>query len=165
MAREQVTTVRRSPGICRFTHTSQACRARPRSQYRGTGTRARQSPRARDGASAGLHTRHRCAAPVRAQRGTQPRPPKAPCAATTVKTAWARTSPHLQRCDRGVDGPGAGDDGPPAASEGGHVACIPPCAWTLDATPGSSRHTGQTAVSAVSTARAYCRSPSTPVPR
>ena len=32
-------------GICRFTHTSQACRARPRSQYRGTGTRARQSPR------------------------------------------------------------------------------------------------------------------------
>ena len=121
---------------------------------------------------AGLHTRHRRVAPVRAQRGTQPRPPKAPCEATTVKTAWARTSPHLQQCDRGVDGQGAGDDGPPAASEGGHVACapaaaarIPPCAWTLDATPGSSRHTGQTAVSAVSTARAYCRSPSTPVPR
>ena len=63
-----------------------------------------------------MHTRHRCAAPVRAQRGTQPRPPKAPCAATTVKTAWARTSPHLQRCDRGVDGPGAGDDGPPASA-------------------------------------------------
>jgi hypothetical protein len=69
-------------------------------------------------ASAGLHTRHRRAAPVRAQRGTQPRPPKAPCEATAVKTAWARTSPHLQRCDRGVDGPGAGDDGPPAAGEG-----------------------------------------------
>ena len=61
---------------------------------------------------------HRRAAPVRAQRGTQPRPPKAPCEATAVKTAWARTSPHLQRCDRGVDGPGAGDDGPPAAGEG-----------------------------------------------
>ena len=29
--------------------------------------------------------------------------------------------PHLQRCDRGVDGPGAGDDGPPAAGEGGHM--------------------------------------------
>ena len=67
-------------GACRFTHTSQACRARPRT--------------------------------------TQPRPPKAPCEATAVKTAWARTSPHLQRCDRGVDGPGAGDDGPPAAGEG-----------------------------------------------
>ena len=68
--------------------------------------------------SGGLHTRHRRAAPVRAQCGTQPRPPKAPCEATAVKTAWAPTSPHLQRCDRGVDGPGAGDDGPPAAGEG-----------------------------------------------
>jgi hypothetical protein len=70
-------------------------------------------------------TRRRRAAPVRAQRGTQPRPPKAPCEATAVITAWARTSPHLQRCDRGVDGPGEGDDGPPAAGEGGHVACAP----------------------------------------
>ena len=43
--------------------------------------------------------------------------------ATAVKTAWARTSPHLQRCDRGVDGPGAGDDGPPAAGEGG-TCCL-----------------------------------------
>ena len=74
-------------GICRFTHTSQACRARPRT------------------------TRH--AAPT----------PKGPCEATAVKTAWARTSPHLQRCDRGVDGPGAGDDGPPAAGEGG-TCCL-----------------------------------------
>ena len=29
--------------------------------------------------------------------------------------------PHLQRCDRGVDGPGVGDDGPPAAGEGGDM--------------------------------------------
>jgi hypothetical protein len=78
-------------------------------------------------ASAGLHTRHRRAAPVRAQRGTQPRPPKAPCEATAVKTAWARTSPHLQRCDRGVDGPGAGDDGPPAAGEGGTCCLCTSC--------------------------------------
>jgi hypothetical protein len=50
-----------------------------------------------------------------AARLREPRP-KAPCAATKVKTAWARTSPHLQWCDRGVDGPGAGDDGPPASA-------------------------------------------------
>ena len=30
---------------------------------------------------------------------------------------------HLQRCDRGVDGPGAGDDGPPAAGGGG-TCCL-----------------------------------------
>ena len=53
-----------------------------------------------------------------AHNAARSRPPKAPCEATAVKTAWARTSPHLQRCDRGVDGPGAGDDGPPAAGEG-----------------------------------------------
>ena len=122
MAREQVTTFPLHMQV--YTHVT-GVHARPRSQYRGTGTRARQSLRARDGASAGLHTRHRRAAPVRAQRGTQPRPPKAPCEATAVKTAWARTSPHLQRCDCGVDGPGAGDDGPPAAGEGGHFACAP----------------------------------------
>ena len=72
---------------------------------------------------------HSRAAPVRAQRGTHPRTPKAPCAATKVKTAWARTSPHLQRCDRGVDGPGAGDDGPPAAVEGG-TCCLRPALRT-----------------------------------
>jgi hypothetical protein len=103
-------------------------------------------------ASAGLHTRHRRAAPVRAQRGTQPRPPKAPCEATAVKTAWARTSPHLQRCDRGVDGPGAGDDGPPAAGEGGHVACAPAAGRVSDFSteaqaPARDNHRGQGMVS------------------
>ena len=44
--------------------------------------------------------------------------PPCPCAHNTAR-------PHLQQCDRGVDGPGAGDDGPPAAGEGGHVACAP----------------------------------------
>jgi hypothetical protein len=31
--------------------------------------------------------------------------------------------PHLQQCDRGVDGPGAGDDGPTAAGGGG-TCCL-----------------------------------------
>ena len=91
---------------------------------------------------------HRRAAPVRAQRGTHPRTPKAPCAATKVKTAWARTSPHLQWCDRGVDGPGAGDDGPPAAGEGGHVACAPAAGRVSDLSteaqaPARDNHRGQ----------------------
>ena len=95
---------------------------------------------------------HRRAAPVRAQRGTQPRPPKAPCEATAVKTAWARTSPHLQWCDRGVDGPGAGDDGPPAAGEGGHVACAPAAGRVSDLSteaqaPALDNHRGQGMVS------------------
>ena len=113
---------------------------------------ARDNHRGQDGASGGLHTRHRRAAPVRAQRGTQPRPPKAPCEATAVKTAWARTSPHLQRCDRGVDGPGAGDDGPPAAGEGGHVACAPAAGRVSDFSneaqaPARDNHRGQGMVS------------------
>ena len=88
----------------------------PQATNNGACSRDAPGPTDQLGASAGLHTRHRRAAPVRAQRGTQPRPPKAPCAATKVKTARARTSPHLQWCDRGVDGPGAGDDGPPASA-------------------------------------------------
>ena len=83
-------------GICRFTHTSQACRARPRT------------------------TRHAAPTPESSLRGH--RSQNRLGSATAVKTVWVRTSPHLQRCDRGVDGPGAGDDGPPAAGEGGHVA-------------------------------------------
>ena len=35
-----------------------------------------------------------------------------PCSHNTAR-------PHLQLCNRGVDGPGAGDDGPPAAGGGG----------------------------------------------
>ena len=88
----------------------------PQATNNGACSRDAPGPTDQLGAYAGLHTRHRRATPVRAQRGTQPRPPKAPCEATAVKTAWARTSPHLQRCDRGVDGPGAGDDGPPASA-------------------------------------------------
>jgi hypothetical protein len=38
--------------------------------------------------------------------------PPCPCAHNEARQ-------HLQRCDRGVDGPGAGDDGPPAAGGGG----------------------------------------------
>jgi len=89
---------------------------------------------------------------VCAQRGTQPRPPKAPCEATAVKTAWARTSPHLQQCDRGVDGPGAGDDGPTAAGEGGHVACAPAAGRVSNLSteaqaPARDNHSGQGMVS------------------
>ena len=136
MAREQVTTVPRrqaggghvacAPAAGRVSNLSTEAQAPVRDNHRG-----------QDGASAGLHTRHRRAAPVRAQRGTQPRSPKAPCEATAVKTAWARTSPHLQRCDRGVDGPGAGDDGPPAAGEGGHVACAPAAGRVSDLCPAT----------------------------
>ena len=42
--------------------------------------------------------------------------PPCPCAHNTAR-------PHLQRCNRGVDGPGAGDDGPPAAGGGG-TCCL-----------------------------------------
>jgi hypothetical protein len=56
-------------------------------------------------------TRHRHGAPVRAQRGT-PAP---------VPRARARTTRHARTCN--VDGPGAGDDGPPAAGEGG-TCCL-----------------------------------------
>ena len=111
----------------------------PQATNNGACSRDAPGPTDQLGASAGLHTRHRRAAPVRAQRGTQPRPPKAPCAATKVKTAWARTSPHLQRCDRGVDGPGAGDDGPPAAGEGGHVTCAPAAGRVSISVPAPQR--------------------------
>ena len=117
MAREQVTTVPRrqargghvacAPAAGRVSDLSTEAQAPARDNHRGQGMGHLQvcthvtgvPPRPRT-------TRH--AAPT----------PKAPCEATAVKTAWARTSPHLQRCDCGVDGPGAGDDGPPAAGEG-----------------------------------------------
>jgi hypothetical protein len=88
-------------GIWRFTHTSQTCRTRPRT------------------------TRHAAPTPESSLRGhrSQNRVGSDVGSATAVKTVWVRTSPHLQRCDRGVDGPGAGDDGPPAAGEGG-TCCL-----------------------------------------
>jgi hypothetical protein len=61
--------------------------------------------------------------------------PPCPCAHNAAR-------PHLQRCDRGVDGPGAGDDGPPAAGEGSQAwarsrSCPKgPCAATAVATVG-----------------------------
>ena len=42
--------------------------------------------------------------------------PPCPCAHNAARQ-------HLQRCNRGVDGPGAGDDGPPAAGGGG-TCCL-----------------------------------------
>ncbi len=88
-------------GICRFTHTPQACRARPR-----TTRHAAQTP---ESSLSGHRSQNRVGSDVGS--------------ATAVKTSWPRTSPHLQLCDRGVDGPGAGDDGPPAAGEGG-TCCL-----------------------------------------
>jgi hypothetical protein len=66
--------------------------------------------------------------------------PPCPCAHNAAR-------PHLQRCDRGVDGPGAGDDGPPAAGEGSQAwarsrSCPKgPCAATAVATVGPGRAT------------------------
>ena len=90
-------TVGKGWGIWRFTHTSQTCRTRPRT------------------------TRHAAPTPESSLRGH--RSQNRVGSATAVKTVWVRTSPHLQRCDRGVDGPGAGDDGPPAAGGGG-TCCL-----------------------------------------
>ena len=75
-------------------------------------------------------TRHRHGAPVRAQRGMLAPAPRA----RVRTTRHARTCPpcpcshdaarqHLQRCNRGVDGPGAGDDCAPVAGEGG-TCCL-----------------------------------------
>ena len=69
-------------GICRFTHTSQACRTRPRT------------------------TRHAAPTPESSLRGH--------CSQNRVGSDVA--SPATVRL--WVDGPGAGDDGPPAAGEG-----------------------------------------------
>ena len=47
-----------------------------------------------------------------------------------------------------VDGPGAGDDGPPAAGEGGHVACAPAAGRVSDLqAPARDNHRGQGMVS------------------
>ena len=95
---------------------------------------------------------HRRAAPVRAQRGTQPRHPKAPCEATAVKTAWAWTSPHLQRCDRGVEAREQVTTVPRRQARGGHVACAPAAGRVSDFSteaqaPARDNHRGQGMVS------------------
>ena len=73
--------------------------------------------RARDGASAaGLANASQAwRARARTTRHARTCPP-CPCAHNVAR-------PHLQRCDRGVYVPGASDDGPPAAGEGG-TCCL-----------------------------------------
>ena len=135
MAREQVTTVPRrqaggghvacAPAAGRVSNLSTEAQAPARDNHRGQGmghlqvyTHVTGVPRP------SAHNAARSPDPESSLRGhcSQNRVGSA----TAVKTVWVRTSPHLQRwCDRGVDGPGAGDDGPPAAGEGGHVACAP----------------------------------------
>ncbi len=64
--------------------------------------------------------------------------------------------PHLQRSDRGVDGPGAGDDGPPAAGRGGTCCLRTSCrassssqdTRTCKAVPTRTHQVAQTSVQA-----------------
>ena len=74
---------------------------------------------------------------------------------------------HLQRCDRGVDGPGAGDDGPPAAGGGGaNVACAPAAGRVSDPSASARSQRISTAQTAGSQTRHRHGAPvpSTPVP-
>jgi hypothetical protein len=78
---------------------------------------ARHRRRARDGASAAGLANASKAWRTRARTTRHARTrPLCPCLHNEAR-------PHLQRCDCGVDAPGAGDDGPPAAGEGG-TCCL-----------------------------------------
>ena len=104
MGREQVTTVPPAAG------EGGTCCLRK-------GGRAAPSPLLWASARFRRQARKRVTGMARTTRHTRTCPP-CPCSHDAARQ-------HLQRCNRGVDGPGAGDDGPPAAGGGGHVACAP----------------------------------------